>query len=99
MAGRASFCRTRQSTDFQTIPLVEEKVDPAAPAVGQAVRDLGLPAECVLTAVIREGQLIIPRGDTVLQASDEVLAVVHAEQLTQLGALLGPPAMSARLNC
>ncbi|MBU0490833.1 MAG: NAD-binding protein [Chloroflexi bacterium] len=71
--------------------LVEEKVDPAAPAVDQAVRDLGLPAECVLTAVIREGQLLIPRGDTVLQAGDQVLAVVHAEQLAQLAALLGPP--------
>jgi trk system potassium uptake protein TrkA len=53
------------------------------------LRDLDLPAECVLAAVIRKGQLIIPRGDTVLQPADEVLAVMHASQLAQLAALLG----------
>jgi trk system potassium uptake protein TrkA len=69
--------------------LVEEKVDPTAIAAGKAVRDLNLPAECILAAVIRKGQLLIPRGDTVLQPADEVLAVVHASQLARLAALLG----------
>jgi trk system potassium uptake protein TrkA len=53
------------------------------------VRDLDLPAQCVLTAVFREGQILIPRGDTVLQPGDEVLAVVHAAYAEQLAALLG----------
>jgi len=70
--------------------LVEEKVDPAATAVGKAVRDLDLPSECQLAAIIRKGQLVIPRGDTVLQPADEVLAVVHASQVAQLAAILGP---------
>ena len=69
--------------------LVEEKVHPASNVVGKAIRDLNLPIECVLSAVIRKGELIIPRGSTILQASDEVLAVVHASQLGQLAALLG----------
>lgn len=69
--------------------LVEEKVHPASVAAGKAVRDLHLPDECVLTAIIRKGELIVPRGDTVLQPADEVLAVVHAAQLNQLAALLG----------
>jgi trk system potassium uptake protein TrkA len=69
--------------------LVEEKVHPTAVAVHQAIRDLDLPTQCVLTAVIRKGQLIIPRGDTVLQPADEVLAVVHASQAARLAALLG----------
>lgn len=64
-------------------------VDPQASAAGRAVRDLDLPTESVLTAVIRKGELIIPRGSTVLQPADEVLAVVHADQLTQLSTLLG----------
>ncbi|MGA9351829.1 MAG: TrkA family potassium uptake protein [Anaerolineae bacterium] len=69
--------------------LVEEKVDPTSVAVGKALRDLDLPAECVLAAIIRKGQLIIPRGGLVLQPADEVLAVVHASQLGQFAALLG----------
>ncbi len=69
--------------------LVEEKVHPSAVAVGKALRDLGLPEKCVVAAVIRKGQLIIPRGDLAFEPADEVLAVVHASQATALAALLG----------
>jgi trk system potassium uptake protein TrkA len=68
--------------------VVEFTVDPAATAAGKSVRDLELPPECVLTAIIRKGQLLIPRGSTVLHPSDQVLAVVHASQADQLAALL-----------
>ena len=71
--------------------LVEERVHPTATVVGKAVRDLDLPSECVLAAVIRAGQLLIPRADLILRPADEVLAVVHASQLAQLAALLGGP--------
>jgi trk system potassium uptake protein TrkA len=70
--------------------LVEEKVHPTAVAAHRAIRDLDLPAECVLTAIIRQGQLIIPRGDIILQPADEILAVIHASQAARLAALLGP---------
>jgi trk system potassium uptake protein TrkA len=69
--------------------LVEEQVHPQAQATGKAIRDLRLPDECVLAAVIRAGKLIIPRGDTVLQPLDEVLAVIHASQLDALARVLG----------
>lgn len=69
--------------------LVEEKVDPASVAVNKAVRDLNLPTECVLVAVIRKGQLLIPHSDLVLQSADELLAIAHASQLSQLATLLG----------
>jgi trk system potassium uptake protein TrkA len=71
--------------------IVEEKVAPAAFAAGKPVRDLPLPQECVLTAVIRKGELIIPRGDTQLQPADEVIALVHADQAQELADLLGSP--------
>jgi trk system potassium uptake protein len=72
--------------------LVEEQVHPRAQAVGSALRDLPLPSECALTAIIRRGALLVPRPDLVLQPADEVLAVVHASQAPQLAALLGCPA-------
>ena len=70
--------------------LVEEKVDPDSIAIGRALRDLKIPAQCVLAAIIRKGELIVPRGDTVLQTADEVLAVVHDAEKSQLAAILGP---------
>lgn len=69
--------------------LVEEKVDPSSPVVGKMLREIDVPQQCIVAAVIRKGQLIIPRGDVVLQASDEVLAVAHASQVAQLAAILG----------
>jgi trk system potassium uptake protein TrkA len=69
--------------------LVEEKVHPDSEANGKAIRDLGLPTECVLVAVIRKGDLIIPHGDTVLQESDEVLAISHQSSLDSLASKLG----------
>jgi trk system potassium uptake protein TrkA len=71
--------------------LVENRVDPRAVAAGKPVRELDLPHECVLTAIIREGELIIPRGETILKPDDEVLALVHISQLDWLASLLRGP--------
>ena len=71
--------------------LVEERVHPSARSVGKAVRDLQLPAQCVLAAIIREGLLLLPEGEVVLQSNDEVLAVAHASALPALAELLGRP--------
>jgi trk system potassium uptake protein len=69
--------------------LVEQKVHPVAAAAGKKIMELNFPAECILAAVIRKGRLLIPHGNTVLEASDEVLAVVHASQAGQLAAIIG----------
>ncbi len=70
--------------------IIEERVHPASIAAGRAVKDLDLPTESTLIAVLRKGQLIVPHGNTVLQPSDEVVAIVHHSRLSQLASLLGP---------
>jgi trk system potassium uptake protein TrkA len=70
--------------------LIEEKVHPLSPAANKSLRELQLPNECVVVAIIRQNQLLIPHGDTILQPADEVLALVHTSTLSQLAALLGP---------
>jgi trk system potassium uptake protein TrkA len=69
--------------------LVEEKVHPESEANGKAVRDLNLPAECVLVAVIHKGVLMLPHGSTILEPADEVLAVVHQSKLELFASKLG----------
>ena len=67
--------------------LVEEKIPPGAEAIGKAIKDLKLPEHCVIAAIIRHGEIMIPRGVTTLEAEDEVLAVTDptgAEQLAKL---------------
>lgn len=69
--------------------LVEEKVHPQSDAAGRAIRDLAFPPESAITAVIRSGMLLIPRGDLVLEPGDEVLALVHSSEAEKLAAILG----------
>jgi trk system potassium uptake protein TrkA len=71
--------------------LVEEKVHPDAIAVGKSLKDLNLPADCVLVAILRKGQMIIPRGETVLAPVDEVIALLNCSRMGELDALLGKP--------
>jgi trk system potassium uptake protein TrkA len=68
--------------------LVEERMTPTARAVGKAVGDLALPPECAVVAVIRQGQLIIPGQDTVIEPADEILALAHSAQLARLARAL-----------
>jgi trk system potassium uptake protein len=70
--------------------LVEEKIPPGAKAIGVAIRDLGLPDHCVVAAIIRHGEVIVPRGSSGLEAGDEILAVTDSEGARQLAALLAP---------
>src|SRR5512147_1341397 len=51
--------------------VVEEKVHPTARVVGKSLREIDLPPECVFVAILRKKELIIPKGETVLQAVDE----------------------------
>ncbi len=55
--------------------LVELTLPATSPCLGKAIRDLQLPTDTVIVSIIRAGKLVIPRGDTALEAQDEVLAV------------------------
>jgi trk system potassium uptake protein TrkA len=69
--------------------IVEEKIAPTAAARGKALKDLALPNNCVISGIIRHGEMIMPRGATVLEAGDEILALVDEAARGQLAALLG----------
>jgi trk system potassium uptake protein TrkA len=43
------------------------------------LKDLSIPDTCVIAAVIRNGQVVTPRGNTLFEIGDEVLAVVNNE--------------------
>lgn len=71
--------------------LVEEKVPKGAKAIGVQIKDLGLPAQCVIAAIIRDGQVTLPSGTIALEEFDEVLAIADDEGAKELARLLEPP--------
>lgn len=64
--------------------LVEEKLPPGSKVLGIPLKDLPIPATCVIAAVIRKGAVVTPRGNLVFEVGDEVLAVVDDESRTAL---------------
>jgi trk system potassium uptake protein TrkA len=64
--------------------LVEEKIPENARAIGIPIKDLNLPANCVIAGIIRKGELMIPRGVTILEKDDEVLAITDPEGAKQM---------------
>jgi trk system potassium uptake protein TrkA len=75
---------------------MEEKVPAGAKAIGKQIKDLGLPDQCIVAAIIRHGQITLPRGISMLEEGDEVLAVTDAEGAQELAKLLEPPVRPAK---
>jgi len=71
--------------------LVGERIPEGARAVGVAIKDLPLPPNSVIAAIIRHGEIVIPRGPLTFERDDEVLAITDAEGAEELAALFGPP--------
>ena len=69
--------------------LVEITLASDTPAAGKIISELGVPRDASLVAVVRDGHVVVPRGDTMLQVGDEVLALVtSADSEQQLQDLL-----------
>jgi len=76
--------------------VVEEKVPPGAKGVGIALKDMGLAEQCVIAAIIRDGKMTLPRGDSTFQEGDEIVAVASPEGAQKLSNLLAHPVYPVR---
>ena len=72
--------------------VVEEKVPAGAKAIGVQLREMGLAEHCVIAAIIRDGVMTLPRGDSTLKEFDEIIAVASPEGAKRLAELLADPA-------
>lgn len=55
-----------------------------SPVLNKKIKDIKLPPDSVLVAVMRNGEIIIPKGDLVLKEKDEVIAITKIENETLL---------------
>jgi trk system potassium uptake protein TrkA len=56
--------------------LVEATLATDAPVVDKSIAELDIPRDATIVAVVRDEHVVMPRGDTVFEAGDEVLAMV-----------------------
>jgi trk system potassium uptake protein TrkA len=76
--------------------VVEEKVPSGAKGIGVPLKDMDLAEHCVIAAIIRDGVMTLPRGDSTLQAEDEIIAVASPEGAQRLADLLAFPVYPTR---
>lgn len=51
-----------------------------SPVINKKISEIGLPPDCVIVSVIREGKLIIPKGNTVLKEKDDLIVITSLEK-------------------
>jgi trk system potassium uptake protein TrkA len=73
--------------DGQT-KLVEVTLTDSSPAARQTIEAIGLPRGAAIVAVVRDGRVVLPRGDTQLSSGDEVVLLVTEDTESLVRSLL-----------
>jgi trk system potassium uptake protein len=66
------------------IEVAEVVLNEGSPAVGRSLKDVGLPPESLVVGVVRGGEALVPRGDTVLQRRDHVLLISGQQRISEV---------------
>lgn len=80
--------QVEQLRDLAGTQFVEWRITADAPAAGRQVREMSWPSRTVLTSIRRNGEVVMPNGDTRLQAGDEVTVLADLEHVDDVEALL-----------
>jgi len=72
--------------------LIEIVVSEKSPVVGKKVSEIPLPENVVLTAIYREGELIVPRGSTEIKNGDRISVVGKSGDLVIVQDIFGEDA-------
>ena len=77
--------------DLAGVQFTELVVHAGSVADQAAVRDVHWPPRTVLTSIRRDGEVVVPTGDTELLAGDELVVLTATESLGQTRALVAEP--------
>jgi trk system potassium uptake protein TrkA len=84
--------RTLMTFHHGDLSILELDLLPTSPATGKTVQELApsLPPESILVAVMRRDRVLFPRGGTVLEAGDTIMALAHGDAASTVSrALVG----------
>ena len=75
-----------------TVRLLEYRVDPGSPLLGQPLADLHFPAGSLIVAVRRGETFFIPRGETTLTVGDKIVVMGTAAEMAEVQRRIVPGA-------
>ena len=77
------------SMDRANAEMLEFEVSEGSPFAGQLVQTIGLPEKTVISAIIRQGNLVMPTGATKLNKQDVLYILTAKEQVANVKLVLG----------
>ncbi len=66
---------------------IEYRVNSETPIVGKRLKEAKLPTGALVGAIVRQGEVLIPKGDDHLQCDDTVVVCVQRESMARVEAL------------
>lgn len=64
--------------------IIEAEAMETSPLVGSPIKEAKLPSGVIIGAIVRNGEVIIPRGDTDVRARDRVILLATAESVKKV---------------
>ena len=80
--------RSVMSTMQKDADIVEIVIPPGAIIAGKEVKHKGMPEGSTITAIYRDNELLIPRGDTVVEAGDKIIVLARNNIIEKVAELL-----------
>lgn len=68
--------------------IVEAELDADAPCIGASMQELKLPKGTLAISVVRDNEVVIPHGGTVIESGDVLIALVQPDDLNALRDIL-----------
>jgi len=82
------------SMDRANAEMLEIVISTTSPFAGQLVQTIGLPEKTVISAIIRQGDLVMPTGTTQLQVKDVLYILTAKEQVKNVKLVLDEKAIN-----
>ncbi len=70
------------------VSIVDAKITAESDVANHEIRELDLPDNCVIAAISRGSQILVPDGDTTLLPGDDVIAITNRDQESELRRVL-----------
>ncbi|NLG12560.1 MAG: TrkA family potassium uptake protein [Elusimicrobia bacterium] len=66
------------------LSIIRVDLPESSPVINSSINEITLPEDSVLVAIIRNGEIMIPKANSVLKEKDEVIAITKVENESQL---------------
>lgn len=68
--------------------MIELAIPQFSKSVGKEVIELSIPKDILIVLITREGEYLVPSGETIIQAGDKILMLVHRDSIKEVEPLL-----------